>query len=170
MQDNSADAVRIAHGAQAKARAIVGSGRIGTFVLSNPGSYYDTGTPPTVTVFDPQSTLDVTTIVSVNNGVLTQPNFTNRGSGHFSIVSTINSGDGFADIRQIADELIVEGLGEIPGPGDNIVIGGIDGVTYYVVKIKAQTGSLGSFKATFQISPGLGRQEAPVHGLSLIHI
>ena len=118
-------------------------------------------------MFDPQSTLDVTTIVSVNNGVLTQPNFTNRGSGHFSIVSTINSGDGFADIRQIADELIVEGLGEIPGPGDNIVIGGIDGVTYYVVKIKAQTGSLGSFKATFQISPGLGRQEAPVHGTAV---
>ena len=167
VQDNSADAVRIAHGAQAKARAIVGSGRIGTFVISNPGSYYNTATPPIVTIFDPQSTLDVTTIVSVNNGVLTQPNFTNRGTGHFSIVSTINSGDGFADIRQISDTLIVEGLGEIPGPGDNINIGGIDGVTYYVVKILSQSGSLGSFKANFQISPGLGRQEAPVHGTAV---
>jgi len=156
--------VRIATGAKAEAIAIVGSNRIGSFIISNPGSYYDTGTPPVITVFDPQATLDVTTSVSVNNGVLGWPTYTSRGTGYFSATAAITAGDGYAEILQIKDTLKVSALSALPGPGDNIAISGIDGVTYYVVKTISNSGSAPNYEAEFQISPGLGRAEAPAHG------
>jgi len=163
----SNDATRIVTGAKAEAIAIVGSNRIGTFIISNPGSYYNEASPPTITVFDPQATLDVTTSVSVNNGVLGWPSYTNRGTGYFSATAKITAGDGFADILQITDTLTVENLTKLPGPGDNIAIGGIDGVTYYVVKTVSNSGTAPVFKATFQVSPAFGRAESPVHGTSV---
>ena len=159
--------VRIVTGATAKAIAIVGSNRIGTFILSDPGSYYQSGTPPVVTVFDPVSTLALTSLCDVNDGVLPQPTFTNRGTGYFSVTAEITAGDGFADIAQDKDRLIVSNLTKLPGPGDNIAIGGIDGVTYYVVKTIATSGAAPAFNAEFQISPALGRAEAPAHGTTI---
>jgi hypothetical protein len=158
---NNAD--KITFGCTALGRPIVGSGRIGTVILYETGSGY--GASPTVTVFDNKNTLDVTTDAQVANGVLPQPTFTNNGTGYFRATSSINqNGDGFADIVQIADTLILDNVSKLPGPGDNISIQGIDGVTYFVVKILTSTGVLGAYKLKLQISPNLGRKEAPVHG------
>ena len=94
---------------------------------------------------------------------------TNFGTGYFRSKASINvSSNGYADIAQIADELILENINRLPGPGDNISINGIEGVTYFVVKIKAQSGVLGAFNLTLQISPNLGRKEAPEHGETVI--
>ena len=160
------NADKITYGTQALCRPIVGSGRIGTFILHEPGAGYTSN--PTVTVHDNKNTLSVTTNAEVANGVLPQPTMTNKGTGYFRSSASIASGDGYAEIVQIADELIIENVSRLPGPGDNISITGIDGVTYFVVKIKAQSGILGNYNLTLQISPNLGRQEAPVHGESVI--
>ena len=157
---------KITYGTQALCRPIVGSGRIGTFILHEPGAGYSNN--PTVVVHDNKNTLDVTTIAEVANGVLPQPTMQNRGSGYFRSQASITAGDGYAELLQIADELIIENVSKIPGPGDNISITGIDGVTYFVVKILEQTGILGNYNFRLQISPNLGRQEAPVHGESII--
>jgi len=163
--DNESEGMKIQYGTPALARAVVGSGRIGKFLMHEVGSNYQTS--PTVTVFDTKNTLDVTTQANVNDGVLPQPSITNFGSGYFRSSGKI-TGDGFAEILQIADELILDGVSRIPGPGDNIAINGIDDVTYFVVKIKEQSGSLGAYNLTLQISPNLGRKEAPEHAEGVI--
>ena len=157
---------RITYGTQAKARAIVGSGRIGSFMIHDVGAGYTSA--PTVTVHDTQNTLDVTTDAKIANGVLGQPRMINQGTDYFRSSAEVTAGDGYAEIRQIADELILENVSRQPGPGDNISINGIDGVTYFVVKILESTGVLGAFNLRLQISPNLGRQESPDHGESVI--
>ena len=164
---NESNVDKITYGTQALCRPIVGSGRIGTFILHETGAGYTEN--PTVTIFDNTNTLDVTTNAEVANGVLPQPTMTNFGTGYFRSQASINaSSNGYAEIAQIADELILENVSRLPGPGDNISINGIDGVTYFVVKIKEQTGVLGSFNLTLQISPNLGRKEAPEHGETVV--
>ena len=158
------DAFKIEYGTPALARASVGSGRIGKFLIHEVGSGYTSS--PTVTVFDTKNVLDVTTNARVLNGVLPQPTITNFGSGYFRSSAKV-SGDGYASILQISDELILEGISKLPGPGDNISIAGIDDVTYFVVKIKEQSGISGAYNLTLQISPNLGRKEAPEHGTSV---
>ena len=157
---------KITYGTRALCRPIVGSGRIGSFILHEPGAGYSSN--PTVTVHDNKNTLSVTTVAEVANGVLPQPTMSNPGTGYFRSQASVTAGDGYAEIVQIADELILENVSRLPGPGDNISITGIDGVTYFVVKIKETTGILGNYNLKLQISPNLGRQEAPVHGESVI--
>ena len=127
----------------ALARAVVGSGRIGKFLIHEVGSNYTNN--PTVTVFDTGNTLDVTVDARINNGVLPQPTVTNFGTGYFRSSAEISAGDGFAEIAQISDTLILEGISKLPGPGDNVSINGIDDVTYFVVKILEQTGVSGAY-------------------------
>ena len=159
------NAVKINYGTPALARAAVASGRIGSFYIHETGSNYTDS--PTVTVYDNTKTSDVTVNPRVGNGVLSQPAITNFGSNYFRSSATV-SGDGYADLLQIADELIVTGISKLPGPGDNITIGGIDDVTYFVVKIKESSGGVGSYNLTLQISPNLGRAEAPAHGENIV--
>ena len=163
---NQGDANKITYGTQALGRAVVSSGRIGSFTLHEPGAGYTTD--PVVTVYDNTNTLDVTTRAETANGVLPQPTMTNKGVGYFRSTAEVTAGDGYAEILQIADTLIVENVSKLPGPGDNISIGGIDGVTYFVVKILTSSGVLGAYNLKLQISPNLGRQEAPVHGENIV--
>ena len=62
--------MRIEYGCLALARAVVGSGRIGKFLIHEVGSNYTNN--PTVTVFHTGNTLDVTVDARINNGVLLQ--------------------------------------------------------------------------------------------------
>ena len=160
------DANKITYGTQALGRAVVSSGRIGSFTLHEPGAGYTTD--PVVTVYDNTNTLDVTTRAETANGVLPQPTMTNKGVGYFRSTAEVTAGDGYAEILQIADTLIIENVSKLPGPGDNISIDGIDGVTYFVVKILTSSGVLGAYNLKLQISPNLGRQEAPVHGENIV--
>lgn len=159
------DGVKITYGTPALARAVVGSGRIGKFLIHETGSNYLSS--PVVTVFDTRNVLDVTTDAKLGDGVLCQPTITNFGSGYFRSSATV-SGDGYAEILQIRDTLILEGVSRLPGPGDNINIESITGVTYFVVKILEQSGVAGAFNLKLQISPNLGRAEAPVHGENIV--
>jgi hypothetical protein len=167
IQSGSNNAVKIQYGATAVARAVIGSGRIGTFVITNPGSNYSAGSPPEVFVFDTKNSSDVTTRTIISSGVLPQPSVLNFGTGYLRTTASITAGDGFADIYQTFDTIILSELPYIPGPGDNISIAGINDVTYFVVKILEETPTDQTFTAKIQISPGLGRQEAPEHGTSV---
>ena len=163
---NDANGIKITYGTPALARAIVGNGRIGTFLIHDTGSNYLSS--PTVFVYDTKNVSDVTTDAKLGNGVLCQPKITNFGSGYFRSTASVTNGDGYADILQIADELILENVSRLPGPGDNINIESITGVTYFVVKILEQSGVSGSYNLRLQISPNLGRAEAPVHGEQIV--
>ena len=153
-------------GSRPTIRSVVDSSRIKEFHIYNPGSGYASDEMGIVLV-DPNNTIDVTFEPRINNGVLPQPIYTNRGSEYATATIAI-TGDGFADIFQISDKLKVSGLDRIPGPGDNLIIDGIDEVTYSIVQIGTPTGSAGNYETTFTITPSLDRDESPVHGTDII--
>ena len=152
-------------GATAFARLNVSSSRIQDFIIYNPGSNYTTD--PLVTVFDPEATIYVDFDVRLANGVLTQPVFTNRGQGYVTATAEI-SGDGFADIFQTGKTISFKDVSFIPGPGANIVINGIDDVTYRLTKIVSQTGAAPNHTMVANISPTIKNQNSPNHEETLI--
>tara|TARA_B110000503_G_scaffold12801_1_gene17423 strand:+ start:2468 stop:7150 length:4683 start_codon:yes stop_codon:yes gene_type:complete len=153
-------------GAKPLVRAIIDSSRVKEFHIYEPGSGY-TIENMGIALVDPNNTLDATFVPRINNGVLPQPKFTNRGHEYASAKVTI-TGDGFADSFQIGADLIVSNMIRLPGPGDNLVITGINDVTYRVVSFGSVTGSLGNYSAIIQLSPTLGRAESPEHNTGMI--
>ena len=152
-------------GATAFARVNVASSRIQDFIIYNPGSNYNS--EPLVTIYDPLSTIDVDYAVRINDGVLTQPTFTNRGEGYITSTMTI-SGDGFADIYQTGKTINLKNATRVPGPGANVVINGIDDVTYRLTKVVSQSGTEPNLNLTINISPTITNQNSPNHEESII--
>ena len=152
-------------GATAFARVNVSSSRIQDFIIYDPGSNYTA--IPTVTIYDSESTINVDYQVRKNNGVLAQPAFSNRGIGYVTSTMTI-TGDGFADIYQIGKTIKLKNVSIVPGPGANVVINGIDDVTYRLTKVVSQSGSLPNLHLTIQISPTITNQNSPEHEESVI--
>ena len=157
--------VKVQHGATAKVRAVVGTGRIGTFLIFNPGSGYKD--VPTFFVDDPLATDDVTVTPRIFNGVLAQPAWANFGTNYTRSTAVV-TGDGFASIYQTSTDLVLSNVTRVPGPGDNIRIGGIDDVTYFVTSITSVSGVGQELDVVVTISPNLGIQEAPEHNTSVI--
>ena len=153
-------------GAKPLIRAIVDSSRIKEFHIYEPGSGY-TDDSMGIALVDPNNTVDATFTPRTNSGVLPQPRFTNRGTEYASAKISI-TGNGLADSYQIGGDLIVSNMSRIPGPGDNLVIDGIDDVTYRVVSFTTPTGSLGNYAATLTVSPTIDRAESPDHLTSMI--
>ena len=151
---------RISTGARPIIRAVVESSRITSTIIYNPGSNYPS--EPVVTVFDPENTIDVQLSARLGNGVLPQPTIANSGVGYLVATATV-SGDGYADIYQTGKTVFLKQLTELPGPGDNLVIDGIDDVIYRVTAVDESTGEEGNYSATVRISPPLGAQESPEH-------
>ena len=152
-------------GATAFARVIVSSSRIQSFIIYNPGSNYLTD--PVINVYDPDATVFADWEVRRNDGVLAQPEYTNRGIGYITATSTI-TGDGFADIYQKGKFIKLKNVLRVPGPGANVVINGIDDVTYRLTKVISQSGSLPNFDLVVQISPIITNQNSPEHEETLI--
>ncbi len=150
-------------GTGAQVRASVASGRIVQFYIVNPGSGYTT--TPTLSIVDPNETIEVPYQVRIGNGVLTQPTWTNRGIDFETAGATV-SGDGYADIFQEKNFLNVYGLTDIPKEGSNLEIDG-DSRFFKIVFVRELTGSAGNYSASLQVSPDLGIEQAPVHGANL---
>jgi len=151
-------------GAKPFARAVVKSDKINEFFVYEPGSDY--ASAPTVTVYDPQATINSVQVARINDGVLPQPVFGNRGTSYITASCTI-AGFGHADSFQIGGTLKLKGVSLVPGPGDNLVISGINDVDYKVSSIDAQSGSSGNYNLTLTISPTLGRAESPEHNTAI---
>jgi hypothetical protein len=123
----STDAVAILNvGTRAKFRAEVSVGTISEIRVFDPGSGYDVGSPPTLTIVDPNVTSEVATESRIADGVVAQPDFVDRGAGYRSSTSTITiTGNGFADVVPVGNTLTVSGITKVPGPGVQIKISGV---------------------------------------------
>ena len=152
-------------GATAFARVNVSSSRIQDFIVYNPGSNYSS--EPLVSIYDPESTIDADYEIRRNNGVLTQPTFTNRGIGYITSTMSI-TGDGFADIYQTGKTVRLKNVSRVPGPGANVVINGIDDITYRLTKVVSQSGSVPNLDLVINISPTITNQNSPEHEESII--
>jgi len=150
----------ITGGARAFARVEVVNGQLSQFNIYDPGSGYITA--PTITVEDPEEQHEPYWSVDINNGVLPQPIFYNRGTGYQSAIVTI-TGNGFGEELQIGNTMRISGISLVPGPGANVRFTGNDTI-YRLVKVNAQSGVSPNIELTFQISPVLGRSLAPIHG------
>ena len=146
----------------AKGRVYVEDGVIVRFTLWDPGQGYVTA--PTVTLTDPNNTVDVPHEVRIGDGVLGQPTWTDRGTG-FTTASAEVSGDGYADLYQPGGFLQVENLTEAPVAGSTITLASLPDRYFKLVVTRdlQQDGITGLFSAQLQISPDLTISEAPEH-------
>ena len=151
----------ITGGANPIIRVRIDGNKISKFNIIDPGSGYVT--PPTITVYDPEETGEPYYTVNIENGVLPQPHFYNRGTGYQSAIITL-TGDGFAEELQIGNTMKVTGLSIVPGPGANFRISGQDDTIYRLVKVTEQSGVAPNIQIKFQISPVITRSTAPAHG------
>lgn len=155
---NTTNAVnKIITGARARGRAIVEGGQVTQIRMWNPGSGYTSNNSATCILVDPNNVLEASLRCRVNDGVLPQPTFFNRGT-YYKTNSTVVTvvGDGFADIQPIGKFITVDGLSLIPGPGAQFYIGGKP-VFWTAVKVDIDTSlnADGTYKSTFQVSPVL---------------
>ena len=153
----------ITTGARAIIRAKVTSTRINEFAIYDPGSNYISD--PSIQVIDNSNTRETTFVVRKNNGVLAQPEMSNRGTGYFTATATI-LGNGFADKFQLGFELNCENISDLPGPGANLNIDGIDEVQYRITRVESFTG-IGPYSIKIRITPSLDRSESPIHGTAI---
>ena len=160
----TANIAAIKFGARAKMRAFpVVAGRVNAFTMTDVGSGYTLGVPPSLHIHDTQKTTEVTYTVRIKNKVLGQPHFNNRGAAYTKFNQVVITGDGYADLFQIGGEIIVNALTLIPSPGDNFRIDGINDVIYKVGTATVLTGAAPNATAKLTISPNMGVQESPEH-------
>lgn len=155
----AASADKIVTGARALGRIIIDAEQVDEVRLWEPGSGYNY--QPSLTIIDPNNTVDATFINRIADGVLAQPTFTNRGTNYKTSSTNVTiTGDGFADIIPVGRYLTIRNLTTIPGPGAQIYIAGDPAYhTVVVTGINQSTLPDGTFKATFQISPLLTKAD-----------
>jgi hypothetical protein len=164
-QLDSRDAEKVLTGAQAFVRTKVGTSRIQEFVVYDPGSGYKT--TPSFSIIDPNATIGALCDLRIGNGVLSQPEIRNRGSGYTRAVGTV-AGDGFSDNYQIGNIIVVKNLTRRPDAGDNLDILGIDSTTFRITKVESITGTQPNITASIRISPRISNQESPNHEAGVI--
>jgi hypothetical protein len=159
---NNPTALNVYAGANTRGRPAVLENKIFEVWIHEPGSNYDPATPPVMTIVDPNNVgADATHQVRISNGVLGQPSFTNRGTG-YNTADAEPTGDGFADNYQTGSFVDFMELTEIPRPGSNLQISGIDDIFYKIVQVRNLAGS-GPYRANIQVSPTIGAAEAAEH-------
>jgi len=160
----TADASSVSYGAKAFVRAVIGNSRVSEFKIYDPGS--GLASAPNITIYDYANTGDVTYDVRISaTGVLGQPVFNNRGQD-WNVASATIIGSGYSDSFQTGDTLVLTSVTQLPSPGENLIITGINDVIYKVVSIEAQSGS-GPYGLTLKISPSIGRAESPAHNTAI---
>jgi len=147
-----------------KARAVVEGGKIVKIRVWNPGAGYLVA--PTMTIVDPNNTVDAPFEVRIGNGVLIQPSWTSRGTA-FATAQVTVTGDGYKDAYQPGNYIMVESLSDIPLAGSNVEFNSISGQFYKIVAIRFVTGTSGNYSAQLQISPEISITDAPAHGDTL---
>jgi hypothetical protein len=121
---------------------------------------------PIITQTDPNKVKTAATRARLGDGALSNPSFSNRGSGNTTATAT-TLGDGYSDLYQNTTYINISGLYTQPTPGANIQFGGISDTWYKLVSVTNVVGSVGNYTATFQINPSLTTKNAPVHGISV---
>jgi hypothetical protein len=143
----------------AKGRAVVADEQIARIVIWDPGQGYTSA--PTLTITDPNNTIEAPTEVRIGDGVLAQPTFSDRGTA-FTTAQAEVSGDGFADQYQPGEFVEVDFLTEEPQPGSNITFEHLPDQVFKLVAVRDFQGA-GPFSAQLQVSPELTITQAPEH-------
>jgi hypothetical protein len=153
-------------GSTTKGRAVVATNRISSITLWEPGSGY--ALAPTVSITDPNSSLNATTNVRISNGTLANPSFINKGTGYnTNSTSVIITGGGYAETFQTGTKLIVDNLVRLPGPGDNLIIAGNDTI-YKVTSAEVVFGTTApNIKANLRVSPDITIADSSEHNAAI---
>jgi hypothetical protein len=151
-------------GITAKARPIIGDGKIVQILIWNPGSGYDELNPPEIVFVDPSAIFNPPYQVRIADGVLTQPTWINRGTAFITANVRVESDSGFADFYQSGTFVRIKNLVESPQLGSNVSFANIPNKTFKLVFVRELIGPPGGpFTAELQVSPGLEIFEAPEH-------
>jgi len=150
-----------ASGTRARGRARVSDEKVIEVRIINPGSGYSISSPPVMTLVDPNNTIEMAHTVRVGNAVLTQPTFSNRGTGYITATGTVN-GDGYADIKQTGTKIRVDSLSASPQKGSNVEFASRPNTWYKLVAVTGLVGN-GPYSALLQISPAILASERPPH-------
>jgi hypothetical protein len=154
-------------GTRALGRVKIESNRISMIKIWDCGSGYTSA--PTVTIVDPNNTVDAVLEARIGDGVLGPVIWDNRGTSYQTVSTRVTiTGNGFADKYQLGSELNLKDVTTLPGPGDNLSITGINDVVYKVVQVNSSSGPVGSFNANITIFPFLETEESPDHNTSII--
>ena len=90
-------------------------------MIWDPGSGYSDSNPCNLTITDTAFVVGLEVDMRYGNGVIAQPSFINRGAGYRSSSSSITiTGDGYADIISETNQVVLDGVSVVPGPGVQI--------------------------------------------------
>jgi hypothetical protein len=146
-------------GATTQARCTITDGKITQIRIIEPGSGY--ASAPTMTITDPNNTVEAPFTVRTGRGAIANPSFSNRGTLWTTATSTI-TGDGYADFFQPGSYVDVKDLYSVPVAGSNVVFSSLPNNYYKLVTVTNLAGT-GPYTARFQISPALTITQAPAH-------
>ena len=141
-------------GVTARGRATITSGTMTGITLWENGSNY--ASTPTVTVVDPNVTINAAITPRIGNGALGNPTFINRGAG-FATTSTkvIVTGNGYADQYQTGYDIIMNNLTGLPTAGCDLVITG-DSTIYKVTGAYAVYNTVAPYiQAVVSVNPNI---------------
>jgi len=146
-------------------RAKVSNTRISSLLIYDPGSNYSSA--PSIIIQDPENTAEAVFTTFLHNGVLAQPEMSNRGEGYVSATAAV-TGNGFAEIYQIGKILKIANASDLPTVGANLNINGISDKRYSVSKIEDAVLASGTYSAKLTITPSLDNAESPIHNTTFI--
>ena len=155
---------KVVTGATARARAIVGAGRISSIRIWEPGSAYTE--QPTVTIVDPNEFIETFVESRIGDGVLANPSWINRGIGYRTSTTTITvTGNGFADIIPVGKFITLSNLEKQPPLGGQLTITG--NPTIYTIVTVTPLDDIDGISAYLQVSPELTSLNDIQHGTTV---
>ena len=166
--DSTTALAKIYTGARILGRCSVEGVGISRIKIWEPGSGYDSD--PTVSITDPNKTIDPIFRPRLGDRVLTQPTFTSTGSAYKTSTTTVTvTGDGFADVTPNGRYITVDDLTVMPGPGAQFYIGGKATIfVAVIVGIDEITLPNGLTRSTFQLSPRPDLDDFIEHGMEVL--
>ena len=167
-------------GKRAKFKANVFQGAFSNILIWDPGSGYSELNPCALTITDTTFVVGLEIDMRYGDGVIAQPSFINRGAGYRSSSSTITlTGDGYADIIPESNQVVLDGVNVVPGPGVQIRFSTLpDLETDDPADLKLYTGveitdlgddgsGNGTRTVRFTVSPRLRNENNMLHGTAV---
>ena len=149
-------------GATTKGRSGVANGKLFEVRITDPGSGYG-ATTPTIAITDPNNIDDVLFTIRMNDGVLGQPTFVNRGSSFITATAEVDADEsnGSANFLQDGQFVAVRQLSATPVNGSNIVFDSLPNQVFKLVNTVSLVGTIDGDKTAFlQVSPPMEIEDA----------
>jgi len=164
--DNTNISNRIRTGARALGRVDVSAGVISGVKLWDTGSGYDN--EPTLTLVSPTATSNAKFRCRLEEGVLTNPTWNNRGLGYRTGTTRVAvTGNGAADVIPVGKFLTLDNLSRIPGPGAQIFFAG-NPTRYTIVTLEPINQQLNGNGGLFiRVTPELRVRDSLEHATTI---